>query len=119
MFQRSRDEVPCDDHDHDVTMMDFVAGDSGAEADLTVDSTAGVVIGRVAGSDGRVFLVEEAANGDGHVWLEVEIPDDAEQGEDTVEPVRPFLITFNAFCYVKLHSFFIKSLRVTSFQSPP
>ena len=89
--------MPCDKDD--VTTMDFVGVESGAEADLTVDSSTGMVLGRVAGADGRVFLVEEAVDGNGHVWLEVEIKDDSEMGNDEIEPVRRHSV--DKICFLK------------------
>ncbi len=58
--------------------------DSGNEADLTVNSFKGRVVGRVSGDDGRVFLVEE--DGDGHAWIEVEVNQNEDE-DDAVEVV--------------------------------
>ena len=71
-------------HNFDYTAVE----DSNAEADLTVDDSLGTISGRVGATDGRVFLVEEAPDASGHVWIEVEVDNGGEGGDDTAELVH-------------------------------
>ena len=57
------------------------------EADLTVDEGARTMSGRVAATDGRVFLVAATRDASGQqVWIEVDV-DNRGEGEDMVELV--------------------------------